>query len=146
MVCIISIKFWYYGHAVCGAHYVFMQNLMSHDYTSGMNFESACRLKEKLKSHDWQDFSNIGSCGMCFHFEDTDSFVCLVHVIKAGHSQLPATKNTKREHIPCNKLGWPWLLSLQHYPNKFSLHTQEGCSHNYEFAVKKTTTNTHLRY
>ena len=50
---------------------------------------------EKLKSHDCQDFSNTVSCGMCFEFKDTDSLVSLAHTIKAGHSQLPVTKNTK---------------------------------------------------
>ena len=51
--------------------------------------------KDKLKSHNRQDFSNSDSCGMCFHFEGTDSLVSLAHEIKAGHSQLPVTKNTK---------------------------------------------------
>ena len=108
----------------------------------------ACRLKEKLKSHDWQDDSNIDSCGMCFHFEDTDSLVSLVHEIKAGHSQLPATKNTKRERIPyccMQQIGMAMAAELATLPQRIILTTySERCSHNYKFAVKQNT-NTHLR-
>ena len=40
----------------------------------------------KLKSDEWQDFSNTDSCGMYFHFQDSANLVSLGHKIKGnGH-------------------------------------------------------------
>ena len=75
-----------------------------------------------------------------FHFEDNESLESLVHEIKAGHNQLPLTKSTKCEHIPyccTQQSGMAMAAELGTLPNEFLPHTQEGCCHNYKFAIKK---------